>query len=92
MPFYSGNSSVQSGGWFKNRSRASTDLQGLNMRIAGLGGEIVRKLGVNAVLLPPPEIFPAFQSGAIDAAEWVGPMLDQAFGLQKVAKLCYLPA
>lgn len=91
-PFYSGNSGVQSAGWFKKPIEGLNDLAGLNMRIAGLGGEAMRKLGVNAVLLPPPEIFPSFQSGAIDAAEWVGPMLDMAFGLQKVAKYCYVPA
>ncbi|MEM7463953.1 MAG: TRAP transporter substrate-binding protein, partial [Pseudomonadota bacterium] len=91
-PFYSGNSGVQAAGWFKKEINSVADLAGLNMRIAGLGGEAMRKLGVNAVLLPPPEIFPAFQSGAIDAAEWVGPMLDQAFGLNKVAQLCYVPA
>ena len=90
--FYSGNSNTQSGGWFKNRIENVDSLKGLNMRIAGLGGEIYRKLGTNAVLMPPPEIFTAFQSGAIDAAEWVGPMLDQAFGLQKITKLCYVPA
>lgn len=92
VPFYSGNSGTQSGGWFKNEINSLDDLNGLNMRIAGLGGEVFRKLGVNAVLMPPPEIFQALQSGAIDAAEWVGPMLDQAFGLQKITKLCYLPA
>ena len=92
IPFYSGNSGVQAAGWFKNPITKLEDLSGLNMRIAGLGGEAMRKVGVNAVLLPPPEIFQAFQSGAIDAAEWVGPMLDQAFGLQKVAKHCYVPA
>lgn len=91
-PFYNGNSGAQSAGWFKNPINSVEDLSGLNMRIAGLGGEVMRKLGVNAVLLPPPEIFAAFQSGAIDAAEWVGPMLDQAFGLNKVANYCYLPA
>lgn len=90
--FYSGNSNTQSGGWFKNEIRSVDDLKGLNMRIAGLGGEMYRKLGVNAVLMPPPEIFQAFQTGAIDAAEWVGPYLDQAFGLQKITKNCYLPA
>ena len=90
--FYCGNSGAQSAGWFKKPIKTVKDLSGLNMRIAGLGGEAMRKLGVNAVLLPPPEIFPAFQSGAIDASEWVGPMLDQAFGLNKVAKYCYLPA
>lgn len=91
-PFYSGNSGTQSGGWFSKPINSVEDLKGLNMRIAGLGGEAMRALGVNAVLLPPPEIFPAFKSGAIDAAEWVGPLLDQAFGLYKIAKLCYVPA
>jgi TRAP-type mannitol/chloroaromatic compound transport system substrate-binding protein len=90
--FYSGNSNTQSGGWFKNEIRSVDDLKGLNMRIAGLGGEMYRKLGVNAVMMPPPEIFQAFNSGAIDAAEWVGPYLDQAFGLQKITRNCYLPA
>lgn len=91
-PFYSGNSNTQSGGWFKKRIESVADLQGLNMRIAGLGGEMLRKLGVNAVLLPPTEIFQSLQSGAIDAAEWVGPMLDQAFGLQRITNICYVPA
>ncbi len=91
-PFYSGNSNTQSGGWFKKRIDSVGDLQGLNMRIAGLGGEMLRKLGVNAVLLPPTEIFQALQSGAIDAAEWVGPLLDQAFGLQRITNICYVPA
>lgn len=91
-PFYSGNSGTQAGGWFKNRIESLADLQGLNMRIAGLGGEMMRKLGVNAVLMPATEIFQSLQSGAIDAAEWVGPLLDQAFGLQRITNLCYTPA
>lgn len=91
-PFLTGNSGTQAAGWFRNPITSVEDLSGLNMRIAGLGGEAMRKIGVNAVLLPPPEIFPAFQSGAIDATEWVGPLLDQAFGLNKVANYCYLPA
>ena len=90
-PFYSGNSNTQSGGWFKNRINSVEDLKGLNMRIAGLGGEIMRKLGTNAVLMPPPEIFTAFQSGAIDAAEWVGPYDDEKLGFYKVAKFYYYP-
>ena len=91
-PFYSGNSGTQAGGWFKNRVESLADLQGLNMRIAGLGGEMMRKLGVNAILMPATEIFQSLQSGAIDAAEWVGPLLDQAFGLQRITNLCYTPA
>ncbi|GGD38624.1 TRAP transporter substrate-binding protein [Sinisalibacter lacisalsi] len=92
VPLYSGNSGVQAAGWFKTPIDSLDDLAGLNMRIAGLGGEAMRKVGVNAILMPAQEIFPAFQSGAIDAAEWVGPLLDQAFGLQKAANYCYMPA
>ena len=91
-PFYSGNSNTQSGGWYRDRIESVEDLDGLNMRIAGLGGEMMRKLGVNAVLMPADEIYTSLQSGAIDAAEWVGPMLDEAFGLQNITNLCYLPA
>ncbi len=92
VPFYCGNSGVQSAGWFKKPINSLADLSGLNMRIGGLGGEVLRKIGVNAVLTPPPEIFPAFKSGALDAAEWVGPFLDQGFGLNKVANYCYFPS
>jgi TRAP-type mannitol/chloroaromatic compound transport system substrate-binding protein len=92
VPFYSGNSGIQSGGWFKKPINSLSDLSGLNMRIGGLGGEVMRKVGVNAVITPPPEIFPAFKSGALDAAEWVGPFLDQGFGLSKVANYCYFPS
>lgn len=92
VPFFSGNSGVQSAGWFKKPVTSIEDLSGLNFRIGGMGGEVMRKLGVNAVLMPPPEIFPAFNSGALDAAEWVGPFLDQGFGLSKVANYCYFPS
>jgi len=92
VPFYSGNSGTQSGGWFNKPINSVKDLEKLSMRIAGLGGEVMRTLGVNAVLLSPAEIFPAFKSGAIDAVEWVGPMLDQNMGLHTVSKLCYVPA
>src|SRR3546814_11320122 len=60
--------------------------------MAGLGGEILRRAGSVIVLTPPGEILPAMQSGAIDAAEWIGPWNDIAFGLQKVAKYYYVPA
>ncbi len=91
-PFYSGNSGVQSAGWFNKEINTVADLEGLNMRIAGLGGDVMRRLGVNAVQLPPGEIFPALRSGAVDAAEWVGPWLDLAMGLHKAARYAYLPA
>ncbi|WP_299624119.1 TRAP transporter substrate-binding protein [Pelagibius sp.] len=91
-PFYAGSSGVQAGGWFKTEINTIEDLQGLKIRIAGLGGEVMRRIGAVVVLLPPGEILPSMQSGAIDAAEWIGPWNDVAFGLQKVAKYYYVPA
>ncbi|MBB4287412.1 TRAP transporter substrate-binding protein [Roseospira goensis] len=92
VPFYAGSSGVQSGGWFNTEINTLDDLKGLKMRIAGLGGEVMRRLGVAVVLTPPGDIQPSLMSGAVDAAEWVSPWLDIAFGLQKAAKYYYVPA
>lgn len=92
LPFYAGNSRNQAGGWFNKEINGVDDLKGLKMRIAGLGGEVLRRLGANTVLLPPGEIAPALMSGAVDAAEWVGPWNDRAFGLYQAARYYYVPA
>jgi TRAP-type mannitol/chloroaromatic compound transport system substrate-binding protein len=41
--------------------------------------------------MPGGEIFTALQTGTIDAAEWIGPYNDLAFGMHKVAKHYYYP-
>ena len=92
LPFFTGSSGAQAGGWFRKEINSLDDLKGLKMRIAGLGAEVLRRLGVNTLLTPPGEIFQAMQAGTIDAAEWVGPWNDLAFGLYRVAKYYYLPA
>lgn len=92
VPFFAGSSGPQAGGWFAKEINTLDDFKGLKMRIAGLGGTVMRRLGVNVVLLPPGEIFAALQAGTIDAAEWVGPWNDLAFGLYKVVHYYYMPA
>lgn len=91
-PFYAGGSGTQAGGWFRRPIRSLDDLEGLTMRIAGLGGDIMRRIGVNTVLTPPAEIFAAMQTGVVDAAEFVGPWNDVALGLHRIAPYYYLPA
>ena len=61
------------------------------MRIPGLGGQVMAKLGVTVQTLPGGEIFQALQTGAIDAAEWVGPYDDEKLGLNQVAEFYYYP-
>jgi TRAP-type mannitol/chloroaromatic compound transport system substrate-binding protein len=91
-PFYAGGSGTQAGGWFKRPINSLEDLQGLKMRIAGLGGDIMSRIGVTTVLTPPGEIFTALQTNVVDAAEFVGPWNDVALGLYQVAPYYYLPA
>jgi TRAP-type mannitol/chloroaromatic compound transport system substrate-binding protein len=91
IPFACGNTGVQMAGWFRKPIQSVADFQGLKMRIPGVGGEVMAKLGAVPVNVPGGEIFTSLQSGAIDAAEWVGPYNDLAFGLHRVAKYCYFP-
>ncbi|MEM1140739.1 MAG: TRAP transporter substrate-binding protein [Pseudomonadota bacterium] len=90
-PFACGNTGVQMGGWFNKEINTIDDYRGLKIRMPGLGGEVLRKLGATAVALSGGEIFPALQSGNIDATEWVGPWNDLAFGFYKIAKFYYYP-
>lgn len=91
IQFPAGNTGVQMGGWFRKEINTVADLQGLKMRIPGLGGQVMAKLGVTVQTLPGGEIFQALQTGAIDAAEWVGPYDDEKLGLNKAAEFYYAP-
>ncbi len=85
------NTGMQMGGWFNKEIRSVNDLRGLKIRMPGLGGEVLSRLGAKAVTIPGGQIFPALQSGAIDGTEWVGPWNDLTFGFHKVAKYYYYP-
>jgi TRAP-type mannitol/chloroaromatic compound transport system substrate-binding protein len=91
IAFQSANTGVQMGGWFNKEITSLDDFKGLKIRMPGLGGEVMRRLGAAAVSLPGGEIFPSMKSGAIDASEWVGPWNDLAFGFHQVAKYYYCP-
>ncbi len=91
IQFPAGNTGAQMGGWFNKEISTPKDLEGLKMRIPGLGGKVMNKLGVTVQVLPGGEIFQALQTNAIDAAEWVGPYDDEKLGFHKVAKYYYYP-
>ena len=91
LPTAAGNTGMQMGGWFNKEINGVEDLEGLKMRIPGLGGEVLKRAGGTPVNLPGGEIFTSLQSGTIDATEWVGPYNDLAFGLYKAAQYYYYP-
>ncbi|MCM2680563.1 TRAP transporter substrate-binding protein [Echinimonas agarilytica] len=91
VPLAGGSTGVQMGGWFNKEINSVDDLKGLKMRLPGLGGEVLSRMGGVPVSLPGGEIFTSLQTGAIDATEWVGPYNDLAFGLHEAAQFYYYP-
>lgn len=89
--FMCGNTGVQMGGWFNKEINSADDLKGLKMRIPGLGGDVMAKLGASPISLPGGQIYENLVSGAIDATEWVGPWNDSFMKFYEAAKYYYYP-
>jgi TRAP-type mannitol/chloroaromatic compound transport system substrate-binding protein len=86
-----GGTGAQMGGWFRKEIRSVEDLQGLKMRVGGLAGQVLARLGVMPQQIAAAEIYGALEKGTIDAAEWVGPYDDEKLGLNRVAPWYYAP-
>ncbi len=86
-----GATGTQMGGWFNKDLETADDLKGLKMRIPGLGGDVMAKLGASPVSLPGGQIYENLVSGAIDATEWVGPYNDYFMKFFEAAKFYYYP-
>ena len=86
-----GNTGAQMGGWFRKEIKSLEDLKGLKMRIAGIAGQVMARLGAVPQQIPGGDIYPALEKGTIDAAEWVGPYDDEKLGFSKVVKHYYYP-
>ncbi|MAS42788.1 MAG: ABC transporter substrate-binding protein [Rhodobacteraceae bacterium] len=84
-----GSTGAQAGGWFNKEIESVDDLRGLKMRIPGLGGTVMSKLGVSVVSLPGGQIYESLVSGAIEATEWVGPYNDYFMKFFDAAKYYY---
>ncbi len=90
--FPGGNTGTQMGGWFRKEIKGLADLKGIKMRIPGVGGKVMAKLGVLPQTLAGGDIYPALERGTIDATEWVGPYDDEKLGFYKIAKHYYYPS
>ena len=90
-PILCGNTGVQMAGWFKKKINSIEDLQGLKMRIPGLGAKVLEKEGGTPMLVSGGEIYTNLERGVIDATEWIGPFHDYLMGFHEVAKYYYYP-
>jgi len=86
-----GNVGVQMGGFYRRPIQSVADLQGLKMRIGGIGGMVLAKLGAVPQQIATADIYSALERGTIDAAEWIGPYDDEKLGLHRVAQHYYAP-
>ena len=86
-----GNTGAQMGGWFRREITALSDLVGLKMRIGGLAGKVMAKLGVIPQQISGADVYEALERGSIDAVEWSGPYDDAKLGFHRVAKYYYAP-
>jgi TRAP-type mannitol/chloroaromatic compound transport system substrate-binding protein len=91
VQFPAGHTGTQMGGWFRKEIKTVQDLAGLKMRIAGIAGQVMGKLGVVPQQIAGGDIYPSLEKGTIDAAEWIGPYDDEKLGFNKVAKYYYYP-
>ena len=90
-PLLAGNTGIQMGGWFAREMTSIESYKGLRYRMPGLGGEVLTELGATVVGVPGGKINNALSTGAIDAAEWVGPWLDVKLGIHEAVPYYYYP-
>ena len=86
-----GNTGTQMGGWYRREINTPADWHGLKIRIGGLAGAVMSRMGAVPQQIAGGDIYPALEKGTIDAAEWVGPYDDEKLGFSKVAKYYYYP-
>lgn len=79
-------------GWFKKPINSLADFRGIKMRSSGLGVDLLKEMGISAVVLAAGEIVPALERGVVDAVEWSNPASDIPMGFQDVAKYLILPS
>ncbi len=84
-----GSTGAQMGGWFNKEIESGDDFKGLKMRMPGLGGDVISKMGASPVSLPGGQIYENLVSGSIDATEWVGPYNDYFMKFYEAAKYYY---
>ncbi|MGE4368564.1 MAG: TRAP transporter substrate-binding protein [Burkholderiaceae bacterium] len=91
VPFSAGATGQQWGGWFNKEITNLDAFRGVTIRSTGITAEIYKRAGASPAVIVAAEVFPALQSGAIDAAEIVGPWLDMANGIHQHGKYYYTP-
>ena len=90
-PFPGGSTGTQMGGWYNKEISSINDFKGLKIRMPGIGGMVLGRMGAEVINLPANKIYQALHSGDIDATEWNAPFDDLRLKLYEAAKYYYWP-
>lgn len=91
IQFPAGNTGAHMGGWFNQEVVSLDDLQGLRMRISGMGASVMQRLGAEVFEFELDGLLNALASDDVDAAEFSGPFDDASIGLQLSGGFYYFP-
>lgn len=86
-----GNTGAQMGGWYIKEIKREGDLKDLKMRVDGLAGEVLSRLGVAPQQVEFAALAQAFEKEGLQAVAGAGAYEDAKLGLNKVAKYYYAP-
>lgn len=81
----------EASGWFKEEITSVDQLQGMKMRIFGLGAAVMQQLGAEAQSMSAADTMAALNLGTIDAAELSFPAIDKMVGMNEHADHYYFP-
>lgn len=84
-----GNTGMQMSGWYKKEIKTIEDLQGLKMRVPGIGGTVMAAVGVEPFSLQASKLYGALETGELDAVNWAGPGIDLRMKFFEQAKYYY---
>ncbi|MDO9382398.1 MAG: twin-arginine translocation signal domain-containing protein [Hyphomicrobiaceae bacterium] len=90
-PFFAGHSGARAKLWSRAPVANLADLQGRRIAATGLGVDVVRDLGAEAVTLPPADLAGALADGRVDAVEWGGTIAAFGCDLHRHARHCLRP-
>lgn len=91
ISFPGGNTGTQMGGWYRKEINTLADLQGLKMRIAGLAGRVVSKLGVVPQQIAGGDIYASLEKARSTPRNGSAPMTTASWASRKLRPITTIP-
>ena len=81
----------EASGWFVKELNSAADIEGLRIRVSGLGAKVWEKAGAEINTMSPENILSSFDQDKLDGAVFSTPSIDAKSGISAFAKTYYFP-